>query len=160
MIYAENPSPFIEQLKRIHQITGTHNQTGLAAYLGVRRSAVTNAKRTGMIPAEWLLTLLRVANVNPEWILSGAGPCRFRRQTEDVYEDGETAWERQKTMRPCNGCPHARWRTSWSGASPWWKRNGFCLHPRRRNRNRGADVVISTQQPRSAANKSSPENRD
>ena len=96
MIYAENPSPFIEQLKRIHQITGTHSQTGLAAYLGVRRSAVTNAKRTGMIPAEWLLTLLRVANVNPEWILSGAGPCRFRRQTEDVYEDGETAWERKK----------------------------------------------------------------
>ena len=96
MIYAENPSPFIEQLKRIHQITGTHSQTGLAAYLGVRRSAVTNAKRTGMIPAEWLLTLLRVANVNPEWILSGAGPCRFRRQTEDVSEDGETAWERQK----------------------------------------------------------------
>lgn len=96
MIYAENPSPFIEQLKRIHQITGTHSQTGLAAYLGVRRSAVTNAKRTGMIPAEWLLTLLRVANVNPEWILSGAGPCRFRRQTEEVYEDGETAWERQK----------------------------------------------------------------
>lgn len=96
MIYAENPSPFIEQLKRIHQITGTHSQTGLASYLGVRRSAVTNAKRTGMIPAEWLLTLLRVANVNPEWILSGAGPCRFRRQTEDVYEDGETAWERQK----------------------------------------------------------------
>ncbi len=96
MIYAENPSPFIEQLKRIHQITGTHSQTGLAAYLSVRRSAVTNAKRTGMIPAEWLLTLLRVANVNPEWILSGAGPCRFRRQTEDVYEDGETAWERQK----------------------------------------------------------------
>ena len=96
MIYAENPSPFIEQLKRIHQITGTHSQTGLAAYLGVRRSAVTNAKRTGMFPAEWLLTLLRVANVNPEWILSGAGPCRFRRQTEDVYEDGETAWERQK----------------------------------------------------------------
>lgn len=96
MIYAENPSTFIEQLKRIHQITGTHSQTGLAAYLGVRRSAVTNAKRTGMIPAEWLLTLLRVANVNPEWILSGAGPCRFRRQTEDVYEDGETAWERQK----------------------------------------------------------------
>lgn len=96
MIYAENPSPFIEQLKRIHQITGTHSQTGLAAYLGVRRSAVTNARRTGMIPAEWLLTLLRVANVNPEWILSGAGPCRFGRQTEDVYEDGETAWERQK----------------------------------------------------------------
>lgn len=96
MIYAENPSPFIEQLKRIHQITGTHSQTGLAAYLGVRRSSVTNARRTGMIPAEWLLTLLRVANVNPEWILSGAGPCRFRRQTEDVYEDGETAWERQK----------------------------------------------------------------
>lgn len=96
MIYAENSPPFIEQLKRIHQITGTHSQTGLAAYLGVRRSAVTNAKRTGMIPAEWLLTLLRVANVNPEWILSGAGPCRFRRQTEDVYEDGETAWERQK----------------------------------------------------------------
>lgn len=80
MIYAENSSQFTEQLKRIHQITGTHNQTGLAAYLGVRRSAVTNAKRTGMIPAEWLLTLLRVANVNPEWILSGAGPCRFRKQ--------------------------------------------------------------------------------
>ena len=96
MIYAENSSPFSEQLKRIHQISGTHNQSGLAAYLGVRRSAVTNAKRTGMIPAEWLLTLLRVANVNPEWILSGTGPCRFRRQTEDVYEDGETAWERQK----------------------------------------------------------------
>ena len=96
MIYAENSSQFTEQLKSIHQISGTHNQSGLAAYLGVRRSAVTNAKRTGMIPAEWLLTLLRVANVNPEWILSGAGPCRFRRQTEDVYEDGETAWERQK----------------------------------------------------------------
>ena len=94
MIYAENSSPFIEQLKRIHQITGTHSQTGLAAYLGVRRSAVTNARRTGMIPAEWLLTLLRVANVNPEWILSGAGPCRFRRQTENAHEDGETACQK------------------------------------------------------------------
>ena len=153
MIYAENPSPFIEQLKRIHQITGTHSQTGLAAYLGVRRSAVTNAKRTGMIPAEWLLTLLRVANVNPEWILSGAGPCRFRR-TEKRRGNAK------KTMRPCNGCPHARWRTSWSGASPWRKRNGFCLHPRRRALNHGADVVISTQQARSTANKSSPKNRD
>ena len=38
-----------DRLKRIHQISGTHNQSGLAAYLGVRRSAVTNAKRTGMI---------------------------------------------------------------------------------------------------------------
>ena len=74
MKFIESASPFTEQLERIQQITGTHSQMELAAYLGIRRSTVTNAKRLGTIPAEWLLTLLRVANVNPEWILTGVGP--------------------------------------------------------------------------------------
>lgn len=89
-------STFTEQLERIQQITGTHSQMELAAYLGIRRSTVTNAKRLGTIPAEWLLTLLRVANVNPEWILTGVGPCRIRRHAADVYEDEDIARERQK----------------------------------------------------------------
>ena len=86
MIYAENPSPFIEQLKRIHQITGTHSQTGLAAYLGVRRSAVTNAKRTGMIPAEWLLTLHTsgMQALTMCWALQHA-PCLRRTQMRAPY---------------------------------------------------------------------------
>lgn len=64
---------FDEQIKRIHQITGTRTQAELAKLLGIRQSLVSDAKRRGIIPLTWLDTLQRVNNVNPDWILHGVG---------------------------------------------------------------------------------------
>ena len=69
----EKDTQFAEQLGRIYRATQTQTQADLAAYLGVRQSTISCAKRRANIPADWLLTLLLNNNVNPAWILSGKG---------------------------------------------------------------------------------------
>lgn len=36
---------------------------------------MSDAKRRGKVFSDWLVILMRVRNVNPEWILTGNGPC-------------------------------------------------------------------------------------
>lgn len=64
-----------EQLERIRLIIGKHTHAELAAFLGIRQSAFSAAMRCGKIPSSWLVILMRVKNVHPEWILTGKGPC-------------------------------------------------------------------------------------
>lgn len=64
----ETYSVFDKQMCRIQFITGAHTQLALADFLGIRQSAVSDAKRRGKIPAEWLVILMWSKNVSPEWI--------------------------------------------------------------------------------------------
>jgi SOS-response transcriptional repressor LexA len=62
-------------LGRIMEITGLTKQVELANLLGVRRAAITDAKRRGAIPTEWLVRLCRDLGANPAWLETGEGPC-------------------------------------------------------------------------------------
>ncbi|WP_035063787.1 helix-turn-helix domain-containing protein [Nitratidesulfovibrio termitidis] len=59
---------------RVYEVTGTSVQKDLARVLGIGQSSVSIVNRTGNIPADWLLTLLRSHGINPDWILTGTGP--------------------------------------------------------------------------------------
>ncbi len=85
-------SSFDEQIRRIHSIAGTRTQAELAQFLGIRQPSVSDAKKRGKIPAEWLLILMRSRNVNPEWILAGRKP-RFITFFPDAYDDADAARE-------------------------------------------------------------------
>ena len=58
---------------RICEVCGMKTQTELSAYLGIRQSSISDAKRRVAVPAAWLLTLLTREGVNPTWILTGEG---------------------------------------------------------------------------------------
>lgn len=64
---------FDEQMERIKLITGKKTQAELAELLGIKQSSISDAKRRGSIPANWLIMLLRLNCANPEWILTGDG---------------------------------------------------------------------------------------
>lgn len=58
---------------RIREVCGVSTQTEASAYLGIRQSSISDAKRRVAIPAAWLLTILAREGVNPTWILTGEG---------------------------------------------------------------------------------------
>jgi hypothetical protein len=62
---------------RLHAVTGCHTQTKLADLLGIRQSSISDAKKRNAIPAEWLVKLLRLKGINPEWVLTGLGPQKL-----------------------------------------------------------------------------------
>lgn len=59
--------------ERVATATGIRSQTELAATLGINRSAVTQAKKKGTIPARWVLGLSRKFGLNPDWLEKGTG---------------------------------------------------------------------------------------
>ncbi len=61
-------------LDRIFEAAGCRTQVELAEFLGIRQSSISDAKKRGAIPAEWLIKLLRENQINPDWILTGEGP--------------------------------------------------------------------------------------
>ena len=91
----EKDRRFAEQLERMYRATMTQNQTDLAAYLGIRQSSISCAKRRAKIPAEWLLTLLLKCDVNSVWILSGNG-----RQYVASLKGGYESDHQAKSRRP------------------------------------------------------------
>ena len=96
MIQTQTENSFPAQLARIQQATGIGTQMELAELLRIRQSAISSARRAGKIPAEWLLTLLRVKNIFPEWILTGHGPI-FVPRAEHEYETEADAREAELT---------------------------------------------------------------
>lgn len=62
---------------RIFAAAECRTQNALAELLGIKQSAISLAKRKGTIPAEWLVKLLRLKGINPEWILTGFGPKKL-----------------------------------------------------------------------------------
>lgn len=61
-------------LARVFDAADCRTQEELAGLLGIRQSAVSDAKRRKSVPSEWLVCLFRLRNVNPEWVLTGCGP--------------------------------------------------------------------------------------
>jgi len=93
---------FDEQMRRIQEVTGKKTQADLADFLGIRQSSVSDAKRRGKIPADWLVTIMRTKDIHPEWILTGLGPCFIRIPMPGVYENGDIAqerWNEEKALR-------------------------------------------------------------
>lgn len=59
---------------RLYQVAECRTQTELANLLGIKQSSISDAKKRNTIPAEWLVKLLRLKGVSPEWILTGFSP--------------------------------------------------------------------------------------
>ena len=66
--------PFQDAYERILEVTGTRTQMDVAAFLGVRQSSISDAKRRNAVPVTWLITLLNKMHVSPEWVQTGEGP--------------------------------------------------------------------------------------
>jgi phage repressor protein C with HTH and peptisase S24 domain len=60
-------------IERIKGALGLRTQSALAEILGVRRAAVSDAKRQDRIPSEWLLKLCRSHGLNPYWVETEQG---------------------------------------------------------------------------------------
>ena len=61
------------QFDRLFEAAGCRTQAELADLLGIRQSSIAVAKRRNRLPADWLLKLLRLRGVNPDWIIFGDG---------------------------------------------------------------------------------------
>ncbi|MDR2161560.1 MAG: helix-turn-helix domain-containing protein [Desulfovibrio sp.] len=73
-----NIIPFQAFFQRILATTDISTQMGLAAALGVHRSAVTQAKTRDAVPQKWILALSRRYNLSPDWLESGSQPAPGR----------------------------------------------------------------------------------
>ena len=102
-----NRNIFDGQLRRVYQVTGVRTQTELAAWLGVRQTFVADAERRCKIPADWLLSLLRVLSVDPEWVLTGRGGRLLETPagTGAAPEDADAGREREKALETARGLP-------------------------------------------------------
>lgn len=75
---------FEERLERIFQVLtdsghiSRKTQVELANALNIRQSSISDAKRRCSIPAEWMLKLVRLVGVSPEWIEEGGDVPRYR----------------------------------------------------------------------------------
>lgn len=76
----------VQIIERMMDALGLKTQSALADVLGVRRAAVSDAKRQGRIPSEWLLKLCRSHGLNPYWLETEAG-AKYIRQN-NVRESG------------------------------------------------------------------------
>lgn len=59
--------------KRLFEAARCSTQLELAHILEIKKSSISDAKRVNSIPSDWLLKLLRLKQVNPEWVLTGKG---------------------------------------------------------------------------------------
>jgi phage repressor protein C with HTH and peptisase S24 domain len=73
---ANGPS-FQEFYDRLASAGLIESQSGLAALLGVDRSAVTQAKRRDQIPEKWLSVLARKRDLSLAWLATGTLPMRL-----------------------------------------------------------------------------------
>ena len=70
-------------LSRVFEAADCRTQTELADFLGVRQSSISDAKKRGSVPADWLLTLLCKKWINPTWVLTGQG-ARMLQPSEHI----------------------------------------------------------------------------
>lgn len=83
-IYGEETEA-VARLARVFEAAGCRTQLDLAAVLDISQSSISDAKRRGAIPADWLIKLLYLRGVNPAWIMDGIGP-RFLAPSDDPID--------------------------------------------------------------------------
>ena len=77
---------------RISKETGVCTQVGIADLLDIKQSSVSDSKKRGNIPSDWLLKLYRSHGLNPDWLLTGEGP-RYLAPADE-------AWDREAKPEP------------------------------------------------------------
>lgn len=94
---------FDAQMERVRFITGVRTQVELANFLGIRQSSVSDAKRRGKIPSDWLITIMRAKNVNPEWVLTGKGAHYLAEQLPpgqyETHDRTQERWADEAALR-------------------------------------------------------------
>lgn len=75
-------------IERMKTALGLKTQSALAEVLGVRRAAVSDAKRQGRVPSEWLLKLCRSHGLNPYWIETEKGAKYVSHDGVEELESG------------------------------------------------------------------------
>lgn len=95
-------------LDRMIRAIGVKNQSELGKVLGVSQTSISEAKRKGRVPAEWLLRLATEKKLNPNWLLTGQGAILIsERETIDaellnnvicVFEDCITKIDQQRSL--------------------------------------------------------------
>lgn len=73
---------FDEQYSRVLVTAGCRTKAELAEILAIKQSSIAAARRRGVIPADWLVKLVALRGVNPDWIKEGVGP-RFLAPSDD-----------------------------------------------------------------------------
>ena len=104
----EDPAPYgvnsphntLSPLERVFLAAECRTQVELAELLGIRQSSISDAKKRQAIPAEWLVKLLRLKGISPEWILTGLGPKLLGPATGE----GPTRIIYLTEIRPPNEC--------------------------------------------------------
>ncbi len=99
MTHIKTDSEFTRIMERIFIATGLRTQADLANYLGIRQSSISDARRRGKIPSNWLITLMRVKNIFPEWILTGTGPCFVPSEHPETRQEFTERQVEEETLR-------------------------------------------------------------
>lgn len=111
----KRPPEISEQIERLYGVTGSRSQAELASFMGISQAAVSDAKRRGSIPEEWLVHLSRLKGIEPEWILTGRGK-KYKGRA-----DGEYA-RKAPCLNGQNALPELKDRTAVSLAEELLKR--------------------------------------
>ena len=68
-------------LSRVFEASGCRTQMELAELLGIRQSSISDAKKRNSVPADWLVKLLKLKGINPDWVETGFGPSHLGQAT-------------------------------------------------------------------------------
>jgi len=88
--------------KRVSEALDIRSQLELAAILRLNRSAISQAKKKGVIPDKWILNLFKHHGVNPAWIETGEGQMFFNKSEKGAIEP-EYKVVRKVKARLCAG---------------------------------------------------------
>ncbi len=72
-------------LNRVFETTGIRSQKQLAEALGLHRSAVSQAKRKGLVPDSWIYKIASLYDIDAAWLEKGTGikenynDCHFQK---------------------------------------------------------------------------------
>lgn len=97
MVFIYEEESMSTPLERVFEAADCRTQEQLASLLGIRQSAVSDAKRRKSVPPEWLVCLFRLRGVNPEWVLTGYGPKFLNKESGS---DSSTQWEKKIKATP------------------------------------------------------------
>lgn len=64
---------FDSQYSRVLDAAECRTQVQLASLLDIRQSSISDAKRRGSVPSDWLVKLFEKKRINPDWIRCGVG---------------------------------------------------------------------------------------
>lgn len=88
---------------RVCEAAGSRSQIGVAEFLGIRQSSISDAKKRKALPPEWLLTVWEKTGISPEWIVTGQGYKYLAPTDENMRDLGRASGN--ETVPHCFSCP-------------------------------------------------------